>query len=68
MGNGYQVLTMDATELTTIRWTPDELADVDRVSGKVKRGTWIKALCKQAVRARDDYGKPCVLRVVASDE
>ena len=59
---------MGATKATLIRWTPDELADVDRVRGKVKRGTWIKALCAGAVKARDEYGKPCALRVVASDD
>lgn len=57
-----------ATEQTLIRWTPEDLADVDRVRGGVPRGTWIKAICVAAVRARDEYGKPCVLRVVASDD
>jgi hypothetical protein len=59
---------MAATEQTLIRWTVEDLADVDRVRGAVHRGTWIKSLCMGAVKARDEYGKPCVLRVVASDE
>ena len=59
---------MAATEQTLVRWTPEDLADVDRVRGKVHRGTWIKALCLAAVKARDEYGKPCVLHVVARDD
>lgn len=46
---------MAASEMTTIKWDPDELADVDRVRGKEKRGTWIKACCKMAVAAHDSF-------------
>jgi hypothetical protein len=49
---------MAATEQTLVRWTPDELADVDRVRGKVKRGTWIKSICKAAVAAHDGVREP----------
>ena len=60
-----------ATTPTTqilIRWPVGDLADVDRVRGGTPRERWIKQICMAAVKARDEYGKPCALRVVASDE
>ena len=56
---------MAASEAILVRLSPGELGDIDRVRGGMKRGPWIKALCRDAVRARDAFGGGCALRVVA---
>lgn len=44
---------MPASETIQLRLSPDQLADIDRVSGTTPRGTWIKDLCQAAVGAID---------------
>lgn len=48
-----------------IRFSEEELARIDRVAGSTPRGTWVKAICRQAVAARLEFGRACVLRVKA---
>jgi hypothetical protein len=53
------------SKMITIRVGEDELAAIDRVRGGVPRGTWMKSLALGAVKAREDFGGPCLLYVLA---
>lgn len=56
---------MAATERLELRLTAEELAGIDRTCGSSARGAWVKAICRQAVRARLEFGRSCVLVVRA---
>lgn len=56
---------MAATERLELRLSPEELADIDRVSGQQKRSEWLRDLAHAAVVARDDFDGPCGIRLLA---
>lgn len=43
--------------IVTLRLTAAEAADLDRLRGGVKRGSWIKQRCRDAVLAHDGLAR-----------
>ncbi len=58
--------TQPSSTLINIRFRDDELAALDRVRGGVPRGTYIKALCQLAAKARERFGDRCFLSMEPS--
>jgi hypothetical protein len=56
---------MAATERLELRLSPEELADIDRVSGAQKRSEWLRDLARAMVLARDAFDGPCAVRLCA---
>jgi predicted RNA-binding protein YlxR (DUF448 family) len=62
---GLCILVGMASKPIGIRFTEEELAGIDRTRGSAGRGTWVKLICRQAVTARRNFGRSCVLVVKA---